>query len=517
MNGEQQAVYQASENFFRSIISSSFGLQVLDNLVNAIIRTLKAELEKFKDNKHILNLMMAYTPELAISPIYKKTKHIDNQILIGNKGYFLKELASFNFPYPSRLHPHHGGLQELRCSGGLQVHIQGHGPSHQSEVLKLEKTLGKKYGDPENPLLLSVRSGATISLPGMMHSFLNVGINEKIAEGLSKKKGFEWAAWDSYRRFLQTWGMFQNLDRNFFDRIISDFKFKYNIDRKIQFNAEQMRQIALSYKRAMEERGIEVIDDPPSSSRRRSFRYSRPGTPNRRIYTGGQMHLSNEWGTAVIVQAMVFGNLNEDSGIGRDLYPEPEGLFVRRSPFMETSSSVFRATISYRASSRPTPSRKSRGSSRAGNPDISLRTRFPGDLQGAGAPFRGARLSETIQPPGDRVYLRDTHERRTPHPSDPRHGPDRDQEAQDLPGYPRSAEVIVGAGIGVSGGALSGRAVFSEEEIKQFRSDEPDTPLILIRPDTGLGGCGHNPAGRRNSYRKRGRDLPCGSHHTPTE
>ena len=84
----------------RSIIASAFGLQVLDNFVNAIIRTLSAELEKFKDNKQILNLVMAYIPELAISTLYKKNKETDNQILIGNKGYFLKELTSFNFPVP---------------------------------------------------------------------------------------------------------------------------------------------------------------------------------------------------------------------------------------------------------------------------------------------------------------------------------------------------------------------------------------------------------------------------------
>ena len=104
---DQQSVYRASEDFFRSIIASAFGLQVLDNLVNAIIKTLKAELEKFRGNKQILNLVMNYTPELTISPIYKKNKQIDNQILIGNKGYFLKELAALNFPVPPGLHYHH--------------------------------------------------------------------------------------------------------------------------------------------------------------------------------------------------------------------------------------------------------------------------------------------------------------------------------------------------------------------------------------------------------------------------
>ena len=97
---DQEAFYQYSENFVRSIIASAFGLQVLDNFVNAVIRTLSAELEKFKDNKKILNLVMAYIPELAISTLYKKNRDTDNQILIGNKAYFLKELRSFNLPVP---------------------------------------------------------------------------------------------------------------------------------------------------------------------------------------------------------------------------------------------------------------------------------------------------------------------------------------------------------------------------------------------------------------------------------
>ena len=97
------------------------------------------------------------------------------------------------------------------------------------EIRKLEKLTGRTFGDPKNPLLLSVRSGATVSLPGMMHSFLNVGINEAIAEGLAEREGFGWAAWDSYRRFLQVWGMFHGLDRDFFDSIMDTYKGQLSI------------------------------------------------------------------------------------------------------------------------------------------------------------------------------------------------------------------------------------------------------------------------------------------------
>lgn len=97
---DEETVYQLSENFLRSMVSSAFGLQVLDIFVNRIIGTLSAELEKFKDNKRILNMVMAYEPELTVTPIYRSDKKIDNQILIGNKGYFLKQLYQMGFSIP---------------------------------------------------------------------------------------------------------------------------------------------------------------------------------------------------------------------------------------------------------------------------------------------------------------------------------------------------------------------------------------------------------------------------------
>jgi pyruvate, orthophosphate dikinase len=480
---DQQEVYQVSENFFRSIISASFGLQVLDNLVNAIIRTLNAELEKFKDNKHILNLMMAYTPELAISPIYKKNKHTDNQILIGNKGYFLKELAALNFPVPPGFILTTEIFRSYDAVVGYKYIFNDMAHRISSEILKLEKVVGKKYGDPANPLLLSVRSGATISLPGMMHSFLNVGINEDIAEGLSKRKGFEWAAWDSYRRFLQTYGMFQDLDRNFFDRIINDFKFKYNIDRKIQFNSDQMRQIALSYKRAMKERGIEVSDDPAEQLQKAILQVFASWYSDQANIYRREMHLSNEWGTAVIVQAMIFGNLNEDSGSGVIFTRNPKGSSSEVALYGDFIFGVQGDDIVSGLVETYPISRNQRIAERRESA-ISLEERFPeiyrelvrlADIIIYEKGFHHQEIEFTFETPTkDGLHILQT----------------RDMTQTETKGLrifrdtPALQASFVGAGIGVSGGALSGRAVYSEEEIKHYRLGEPATKLILIRPDT---------------------------------
>ena len=166
----EEIIYQYSENFYRSVISSAFGLQVLDNLINGVIKTLSAELEKFKDSKHILNLVMAYNPDLTISSIYRPNKKTDNQILIGNKGYFLKQLASLGFPVPRGFIISTEVFRSYDAVVGYKYMFKDLSLRIFNEVKELERVTGKRYGDPENPLLISVRSGATISLPGMMHS-----------------------------------------------------------------------------------------------------------------------------------------------------------------------------------------------------------------------------------------------------------------------------------------------------------------------------------------------------------
>ena len=110
--GEEEIFYQLSENFIRAAISSAFGLQVLDNFINSILRTLQAELEKFKENKQILTLVMSYNPEMTITPLYQRNKRLDNQLLLGNKGYFLKELAFHGLPRAAGFRPDHGGLPQ---------------------------------------------------------------------------------------------------------------------------------------------------------------------------------------------------------------------------------------------------------------------------------------------------------------------------------------------------------------------------------------------------------------------
>lgn len=480
---DQRAFYQHAENFVRSIIASSFGLQVLDHFVNTIIRTLSAELEKFKDNKHILNLVMAYIPELAISTLHRKNKRADNQILIGNKAYMLKELISFHLPVPP------GFIITTEVFRGYEG-VMGYKHIYQdlkrrmyNEIKGMERVTGKVFGDPRNPLLISVRSGATISLPGMMCSFLNVGINETIVEGLAQREGYEWAAWDSYRRFLQTWAMFQGIERNVFDEIMKSFKSRHAVAKKFQFNPEQMKALSLAYKAAIVQRGIRIPDNPfQQLEHAMKDVFASWHSEQARIYRH-QMRLSDEWGTAVIVQAMVFGNLNAQSGSGVIFTRNPKGS---SQDVAINGDFIFcvqgEDIVSGLVETFPI-SEKQRLSEKRDSP-ISLETKFPeiynelvriAEFLVYEKGFSHQEIEFTFESATRKgLYIlqtRDMVQRET-------------DKVRTFVGDGELRRSFLGMGIGISGGALAGRAVYSEGEIEHFRTIEPDTPLILIRPDT---------------------------------
>ncbi|MFO7569105.1 MAG: PEP/pyruvate-binding domain-containing protein, partial [Smithellaceae bacterium] len=480
---DESNLYQQSENFFRALISSAFGLQVLDNFVHAVIKTLNAELDKFKDNKRTLNRLMVYNPDQAVSALGSKNPRLDNQILLGNKGYFLKQLIACGFQVPP------GFIittEVFRCYDavyGYKYIFSDLAARVNREIAALEKKTGRRFGDPKNPLLFSVRSGATVSLPGMMRSFLNVGINESIAETLSRKKNFQWAAWDSYRRFLQTWGMFQGLSRDFFDAIMDGFKQKFSVERKIGFAPEQMKAIALAYKKGIIDAGVPLTDDPMRQLRHAVLQvFDSWYSDQAKIYRH-QMHLSDEWGTAVIVQAMVFGNLHERSGSGVIFTRDPKSASSDVTLYGDFIFGVQGDDIvSGLVETFPISERQRLTEHR--NTDISLETRFPEIYAEL------VRISEIL------IYEKGFHHQEIEFTFEGPHRQhlfllqtrDMDQittkKLRRFKDTPSLRTSLIGTGIGVSGGALCGRAVYSEDDIHLYRKQEPETSLILVRPDT---------------------------------
>lgn len=480
---DDEAVYEISEKFTRSMIASAFVLQTLDNFISNIIGTLNAEYGKFKERRYILNILMSYNPDITIRPIHTRPHKDDDQVILGNKGYFLKQLASFNFPVPPGFIITTEVFRCLEAVLGYGYIIKDLNERIDREIVKVNSITGKRFGDPENPLLFSVRSGAAISLPGMMGSFLNVGINEEIAEGLSKKEGYGWAAWDSYRRFLQAWGMYEGLNRNFFDEIIDYFKIKHNILKKLQFAPDQMKEIALVYKQELLRNGIDIEDDPRKQLGKAILKVLESWNSYRAKLYRQELDISDEWGTAVIVQTMVFGNLNERSGSGVVFTRDPKGFSTSvtlNGDFIfgiQGDDIVSGLVDTYPISEvqRETEKRNYNISLEKDFPEVFAKLKEIAEVLIYEKKYAHQEIEFTfVNDSKEGIYILQTRDMSP-------------MESTGLRHFSKSKKLemsLLGVGIGVGGGAICGKIVFSEEEIKLLRKKEPETQLILIRPDT---------------------------------
>jgi len=223
-------ISKKSEEFHRDLLSDAFLMQPLDNFIGRILNSLRS-MESTLD-PDLISDIMTYNSEMVICPFWEMTPQMDNQIFIGNKAYHLKNLYLRNLPVPPgfvitteafRRNDTINTIPELRT----EIHAM-----LKQFMTKLEEISGRKFNNPESPLLVSVRSGTAISMPGAMDTFLNVGLNDELVEKIAQDPAKAWAIWDSYRRFLQSWGMAKGIHRDIFDEEINTFKSIYNVSRK---------------------------------------------------------------------------------------------------------------------------------------------------------------------------------------------------------------------------------------------------------------------------------------------
>ncbi|MCP4552674.1 MAG: pyruvate, phosphate dikinase [Bacteroidetes bacterium] len=188
----------------------------------------------------------------------------------------------------------------------------------------VEEIMGSKFGDKENPCLLSVRSGARASMPGMMDTVLNLGLNDAAVEGIAKRMGNERFAWDSYRRFVQMFGDVvldmkpdSKEDINPFEQIIDDLKEERGINDDSELTTEDFKELVTRFKKAVKEKtGKDFPDDPWEQLWSSVMAVFNSWMNDRAIYYRQLNNIPAEWGTAVNVQAMVFGNMGQNSGTG---------------------------------------------------------------------------------------------------------------------------------------------------------------------------------------------------------
>ena len=242
--------------------------------------------------------------------------------LLGGKGANLAEMALIGLPVPAGLtittevcnHYYESGR---KWPEALQGQLD-------RNIAKIEKVMGKKFGDLENPLLLSVRSGARESMPGMMDTILNLGINDRVVEALSRKTGNERFAWDSYRRFLQMYGevvmgveQHEHEHEDPFEVILDEAKDKKGVEDDTGLDAEDLKQVVEAFKVLIKERTGKNFPQDPMTQLKGSINavFSSWGNDRAKVYRQ-KYGIPAAWGTAVNVQAMVFGNTGKTSGTG---------------------------------------------------------------------------------------------------------------------------------------------------------------------------------------------------------
>ncbi|MEZ4975913.1 MAG: pyruvate, phosphate dikinase [Flavobacteriaceae bacterium] len=243
--------------------------------------------------------------------------------LLGGKGANLAEMSAIGIPVPpgftitTEVCTEYNQLGKDAVVSLIKLEIE-------KAVAKVEKIMDAKFGDVNNPLLLSVRSGARVSMPGMMDTVLNLGLNDEVVQGLANKTKNERFAWDSYRRFVQMYGSVvmgmkpeNKDDLDPFEELIDNLKEKREIEQDTEFTVQDLKDLVFDFKKAIYRRlGKEFPTDPWDQLWLAIMAVFDSWNGKRAVYYRNMHGYPADWGTAVNVQAMVFGNMGNNSGTG---------------------------------------------------------------------------------------------------------------------------------------------------------------------------------------------------------
>ena len=255
----------------------------------------------------------------------------DMRNLLGGKGANLAEMTNIGLPVPQGF--------TITTEACTQYYEDGReiNESIQEEIneniKKMEEITGKKFGDKENPLLVSVRSGARASMPGMMDTILNLGLNEEVVNILAEKSNNERWAWDCYRRFIQMYSdVVMEVGKKYFEELIDEMKEKKGVKQDIELDANDLKELAMQFKAEYKEKIGEDFPDDPKEQLMGAIKavFRSWDNPRANVYRRDN-DIPYSWGTAVNVQSMAFGNMGDDCGTGvaftRDPATGEKGLF----------------------------------------------------------------------------------------------------------------------------------------------------------------------------------------------
>ena len=260
-----------------------------------------------------------------------KEGNADMRNLLGGKGANLAEMTNIGLPVPQGF--------TITTEACTQYYEDGREINEEIQnqineyIGKMEEITGKKFGDKENPLLVSVRSGARASMPGMMDTILNLGLNEEVVEVIAEKSNNPRWAWDCYRRFIQMYSdVVMEVGKKYFEQLIDAMKEKKGVKQDIELDADDLKELANQFKAEYKEKiGKDFPSDPKEQlmgAVKAVFRSW--DNPRANVYRRDN-DIPYSWGTAVNVQAMAFGNMGDDCGTGvaftRDPATGEKGLF----------------------------------------------------------------------------------------------------------------------------------------------------------------------------------------------
>ena len=251
--------------------------------------------------------------------------------LLGGKGANLAEMTNIGLPVPQGF--------TITTEACTQYYEDGREINDEIQaqineyIGKMEEITGKKFGDHENPLLVSVRSGARASMPGMMDTILNLGLNEEVVNVIAEKSGNARWAWDCYRRFIQMYSdVVMEVGKKYFETLIDEMKEKKGVKQDVELDADDLKELANQFKAEYKDKiGADFPDDPKEQlmgAIKAVFRSW--DNPRANVYRRDN-DIPYSWGTAVNVQSMAFGNMGDDCGTGvaftRDPATGEKGLF----------------------------------------------------------------------------------------------------------------------------------------------------------------------------------------------
>ena len=236
--------------------------------------------------------------------------------LLGGKGANLAEMTKIGLPVPQGFTITTEACTQYYEDGKtINDEIREQIDAH---ILKMEEITGKKFGDHENPLLVSVRSGARASMPGMMDTILNLGLNEDVVRVLAEKSNNPRWAWDCYRRFIQMYSdVVMEVGKKYFEELIDEMKAKKGVTQDVDLTAEDLHELAEQFKAEYKSKiGSDFPSDPKEQLYGAIMAVFRSwDNPRANVYRRDN-DIPYSWGTAVNVQSMAFGNMGDDCGTG---------------------------------------------------------------------------------------------------------------------------------------------------------------------------------------------------------